>query len=135
MPTYLATVATCTGLCAAGLPLIQVRKMLTHRTAGGVSVVFLAGAGTNAIVWVAYGTSLHSPTIALPALVSAVMCATQIAVATRLNRGPAPHPVASVAKAVVDDPRLAAEFRALVDEHEAHRRATDDTLILVPRTA
>jgi hypothetical protein len=42
------------------------------------------------------------------------------------------HPIAHFAKAVVDDPELAAEFAALVEVHESERFSAADTLILRP---
>jgi hypothetical protein len=54
-----------------------------------------------------------------------------VLVLRRLRRGVAPAaPVARVARAVVDDPKLAAEFAALVAAHEAERFAAADTVVI-----
>jgi uncharacterized protein with PQ loop repeat len=134
----LAIAATVSGLAAGCLPTFQVLKMWRQRSAAGLSLPWLAGALVNSAIWNAYGLVLGNTALILPNALNLLMNVSLTTTALVLGRsraavGVAP-PVASVAKAVVDDPQLAAEFAALVDAHKADQLAEADTLILRPGT-
>jgi uncharacterized protein with PQ loop repeat len=131
----LAIVATVSGLLAGCLPSLQVAKMWRTRSAAGVSLPWLLGALANSAIWNVYSILLGNRALILPNAVSLVMNLTLTTSALVLRRSPGPAPaVARVAKAVVDDPELAAEFAALVEGYEADQLAEADTLILRPGT-
>ena len=87
----LAVVATVTGLCSAGLPVVQIRKMLRDRSAGGVSVLYLAGSLANGCIWLAYGITLGNVAVIASNALWIAMCATMIAIAATLRRPLAAH--------------------------------------------
>lgn len=140
MLPFVATVAMVSALLAGALPAIQISKLWRNRSADGISTVWVIGALANSVVWNVYSLLLGSMTLILPNALSLAMNISMTAVvfAVRHPRVAAgakhaiAHPVAHFAKAVVDDPRLAAEFAALVEEHESERFAAADTLILRP---
>lgn len=140
MLTFVATVATVSALVAGALPAIQIAKLWRNRSAEGISTVWVVGALTNSVVWNVYALLLGNLTLILPnalslamnvAMTVVVFAVRHPRVATGAKRAIA-HPIAHFAKAVVDDPELAAEFAALVEEHESERFSTADTLILRP---
>lgn len=140
MLTFVATVATVSALVAGALPAIQIAKLWRNRSADGISTVWVIGALTNSVVWNVYALLLGNMTLILPNALSLAMniSMTIVVFAVRHPRVAAGarqaivHPVAHFAKAVVDDPKLAAEFAALVEVHESERFAAADTLILRP---
>ncbi len=139
MLTFVATVATVSALVAGALPAIQIAKLWRNRSAEGISTVWVIGALTNSVVWNVYALLLGSMTLILPNALSLAMNITMTTVVFTLRRsgeaGAAhaiAHPVARFARAVADDPNLAAEFEALVEEQRFERFAAADTLILRP---
>lgn len=140
MLPFVATVATVSALLAGALPAIQISKLWRNRSADGISTVWVIGALANSIVWNVYALLLGNMTLILPNALSLAMNVAMTAVVFAVRhpkvaagaRSALAHPVAYFAKAVVDDPELAAEFAALVEEHESERFAAADTLILRP---
>jgi uncharacterized protein with PQ loop repeat len=134
--SVLAVIATCSGLVAACLPSLQVAKMWRERSAEGVSLPWLLGALTNCAIWNLYAFALGNMALMIANGVSLLMNVTLTTSVIVLRRAraaePVAAPVASVAKAVVDDPEFAAEFAALVAEHRASQLSTADTLVLRP---
>jgi uncharacterized protein with PQ loop repeat len=133
----LSVVATVSGLTAGCLPSLQVAKMWRERSASGMSLPWLLGALTNSAIWNCYSILLGNMALILPNglnLAMNISLTTSVLVLRRRARGaaPAPVPVARVAKAVVADPELAAEFAALVAEHRERRLSEADTLVLAP---
>jgi uncharacterized protein with PQ loop repeat len=140
MLTFVATVATVSALVAGALPAIQIAKLWRNRSAEGISTVWVIGALTNSVVWNVYALLLGNMTLILPNALSLAMNVSMTVVvfavrhpklATGAKQALA-HPIAHFAKAVVEDPELAAEFAALVEVHESERFAAADTLILRP---
>jgi uncharacterized protein with PQ loop repeat len=135
--SVLSIVATVSGLTAGCLPSLQVAKMWRQRSAEGVSLPWLLGALTNCTIWNAYSILLGNMALILPNAVNLVMnvsLTTSVLVLRRRSRvaAVASPPMARVARAVVDDPELAAEFAALVAEHRAGQLSEADTLVLPP---
>ena len=140
MLTFVATVAMASALVAGALPAIQIAKLWRNRSAEGISTVWVIGALTNSVVWNVYALLLGNMTLILPnalslamniAMTVVVFAVRHPKVATGAKQAIA-HPIAHLAKAVVDDPELAAEFTALVEEQKFERFAAADTLILRP---
>jgi uncharacterized protein with PQ loop repeat len=149
MLIYLATIATASALASNALPTVQILKMWRSRSAGGVSTVWVVGAFCNGLIWTAYSLMLGNVTLILPTLLGLCMNGSMTAIillvrhpryaraavdeARRAVHAAIPaQQVERLAKAVVHDPELAAEFRLLVAEHEAERLSTADTLVLRP---
>ncbi|HEX7084107.1 MAG TPA: SemiSWEET family transporter [Gaiellaceae bacterium] len=140
MLSFVAAIATVSALASGSLPAIQIAKLWHDRNSDGISLVWVVGALTNSIVWNVYGLLLGNLTLILPNALSLLMNVTMTGVVFAVRhprftgnaRNAIAHPVAHFAKAVVDDPELAAEFAALVSEHEADRFAAAETLVLPP---
>lgn len=140
MLPFVATVATVSALLAGALPAIQISKLWRNRSAEGISTVWVIGALANSVVWNVYALLLGNMTLILPNALSLAMNTAMTAVVFAVRhprvatgaRCTLAHPVAHVAKAVADDPELAAEFAALVEEHELERLSAADTLVLRP---
>jgi hypothetical protein len=140
MLPFVATVAMVSALIAGALPAIQIAKLWRNRSAEGISTVWVMGALANSIVWNVYSLLLGNMTLIVPNALSLTMNVAMTAVVLAVRRPGAAagarhavaHPVAHFARAVVEDPRLAAQFAALVEEHESERFAAADTLILRP---
>jgi uncharacterized protein with PQ loop repeat len=105
----LAATATVAGLCNGFLPLVQITKMIRERSAGGLSIPYLAGGLANNMIWNAYSIALGNWALILPNAVSFVMGSSLLTVALRFQR--------ANATVVEDDLSLV------------------DTLVLVPRMA
>jgi len=136
MLPLVSLIATVSALAAGSLPAIQIAKLWRNRNADGISLVWVVGALANSIVWNVYALLLGSLTLILPNLLALAMNVTMTAVVfavrhPRVARTSEPA-LAHVARAVVDDPDLGAEFAALVSAHEADRFSAADTLVLVP---
>jgi hypothetical protein len=140
MLTFVATVATVSALVAGALPAIQIAKLWRNRSAEGISTVWVIGALTNSVVWNVYALLLGNMTLILPNALSLAMNISMTVVvfavrhpklATGAKQAIA-HPIARFAEAVVDDPELAAEFAALVEEQKFERLSAADTLVLRP---
>jgi hypothetical protein len=140
MLPFVATVAMVSALIAGALPAIQIAKLWRNRSAEGISTVWVMGALANSVVWNVYSLLLGNMTLIVPNALSLAMNVAMTAVVLAVRRPGAAagarhavaHPVAHFARAVVEDPRLAAQFAALVEEHESERFAAADTLILRP---
>jgi hypothetical protein len=122
MLTLIAITATMSGLLAALLPAIQIAKMRRARTSHGISIPYLAGGLANNFVWTGYAVAFPSLALVLPNALGLLMNVSMLVVAVRYRpRAARPHPLplmADIAKAVVHDEELAAEFaHLLVDEH------------------
>jgi uncharacterized protein with PQ loop repeat len=131
----LSVVATVSGLTAGCLPSLQVAKMWRERSAEGMSLPWLLGALTNSAIWNCYSILLGNMALILPNALNLAMnvsLTTSVLVLRHRARtaAPVPTPFARVAKAVVDDPELAAEFAALVAGHRQRRLSEADTLVL-----
>jgi hypothetical protein len=137
MLNLLATVATASALASGSLPAIQVARLWRNRSAEGISVVWVVGGLANSAIWATYALALGSTPLVLSNVLGLLMNVAMTTVVfavrhPRLARGPAGFPIARVAKAVVHDPALAAEFASLVEAHEADRFSAADTLVLRP---
>jgi MtN3 and saliva related transmembrane protein len=120
--TTLAAIATVAGLINGLLPLIQIRKLVRARSAGGFSIPYLAGGLANNVIWNVYSFALGNWALILPNAVGFVMSASLLTVAVRFRPIP-------------DDRALDAEFADLVARYGAERLSTADTLVLAPRAA
>ena len=136
MLELLAPVAMTSALAAGSLPAIQIARLWRARSSAGISLVWVLGGLCNTAVWTAYALALGSMPLLLPNVLGLLMslAMTTVVFAVRHPRlaGPVGSPIAHVAKAVVHDPALAAEFAAFVDAHEADRFSAADTLVLRP---
>jgi sugar efflux transporter for intercellular exchange len=136
MLALLAPVAMVSALAAGSLPAIQIVRLWCARSSAGISIVWVLGGLANSVVWTAYALSLGSLPLILPNVLGLAMnlAMTTVVFAVRHPRLAADvaHPIAHVAKAVVHDAALAAEFAALVEAHEAERFSAAETLVLRP---
>jgi len=136
MLQLLAPVATVSALAAGSLPSIQIARLWRARSSAGISLVWVLGGLGNSVVWTAYALALGSLPLLLPNVLGLLMniAMTSVIFAVRHPRlaAAAGSPIAHVAKAVVDDPALAAELAALVEGFEADRLSAADTLVLRP---
>jgi uncharacterized protein with PQ loop repeat len=84
--TALAFAAATWGVAMAVSPLLQIRKIVQHRTSRGVSVGYMSVLFVGFLLWLAYGIALGNWALILPNVVAAVVITATIVVALRYRR-------------------------------------------------
>ena len=115
MLQLLAPLATVSALASGSLPAIQIAKLWRDRSSDGISLVWVLGGLANSAVWTVYAFALGTLPLVLPNVLGLCMnvAMTTVVLAVRhprLAARPAAKPIAHVARAVVHDAALAAEF-------------------------
>ena len=83
MATYLAVAAATWGVAMALAPLLQVRSILTNRSARAVSVAYQQVLLVGFMLWLAYGIALDNLALIIPNIVAAIVSVATIAVSLR----------------------------------------------------
>jgi MtN3 and saliva related transmembrane protein len=84
--TALAFVAATWGIAMAVSPVLQIRKMVEHRSSHGISIGYLGVLFVGFLLWLAYGISLPNWALIVPNTIAAVVCGVTIAVARHYRR-------------------------------------------------
>ena len=86
MVTALAFAAAGWGIAMAISPLLQIRKIVQHRSSHGISLGYMTVLFVGFLLWLAYGISLDNWALILPNIVAAVVIAATMAVVLRYRR-------------------------------------------------
>ncbi|MDX6399168.1 MAG: MtN3 and saliva related transrane protein [Gaiellaceae bacterium] len=86
MVTALAFAAATWGIAMAVSPVLQIRKIVQHRSSHGISISYLSVLFFGFLIWLAYGLSLENWALIAPNTIAAIVCAATIAVALRYRR-------------------------------------------------
>jgi uncharacterized protein with PQ loop repeat len=84
--TALAFVAATWGVAMAVSPVLQIRKIVQHRSSHGVSVGYMSVLFVGFLLWLAYGIALGNWAMIVPNVVAAVVITATIVVALRYRR-------------------------------------------------
>jgi MtN3 and saliva related transmembrane protein len=84
--TALAFVAATWGVAMAVSPVLQIRKIVQHRSSRGVSVGYMSVLFVGFLLWLAYGIALENWALILPNVVAAIVIVATIVVAVRYRR-------------------------------------------------
>jgi MtN3 and saliva related transmembrane protein len=87
--TVLAASAASWGVLMALSPLLQIRKMLRHRSSREVSIGYFCVLLIGFVLWVAYGITIDNYVLAVPNAVAFSVCAVTIGVALWYRRSAA----------------------------------------------
>lgn len=86
MVTALAFAAATWGIAMAVSPVLQIRKIVQHRSSHGISISYLSVLFFGFLIWLAYGLSLENWALIAPNTIAAIVCAATILVALRYRR-------------------------------------------------
>ena len=86
MTTALAFAASGWGIAMAVSPVLQIRKIVKHRSAHGVSLGYMSVLFVGFLLWLAYGLALENWALIVPNVVAAVVITATMAVAYRYRR-------------------------------------------------
>jgi uncharacterized protein with PQ loop repeat len=84
--TALAFAAATWGVAMAVSPVLQIRKILQHRSSRGVSVGYMSVLFVGFLLWFAYGVALGNWALIVPNTVAAIVIVATIVVALRYRR-------------------------------------------------
>jgi MtN3 and saliva related transmembrane protein len=84
--TALAFAAAGWGIAMAISPVLQIRKIVQHRSSHGISLGYMTVLFVGFLLWLAYGISLGNWALILPNVVAAIVIAATIAVVLRYRR-------------------------------------------------
>ena len=86
MVTVLAISAATWGIAMAVSPVLQIRKIVHHRSSHGVSVGYMTVLFIGFLLWLAYGIALGNWAMIVPNIVAAVVIVATMAVTLRYRR-------------------------------------------------
>ena len=86
MVTVLAISAATWGIAMAVSPVLQIRKIVHHRSSHGVSVGYMSVLFVGFLLWLAYGIALGNWAMIVPNVVAAIVIVATMAVARRYRR-------------------------------------------------
>lgn len=86
MVTALAFAAATWGVAMAVSPVLQIRKILQHRSSRGVSVGYMSVLFVGFVLWLAYGIALANWALIVPNVIAALVIVATMAVALRYRR-------------------------------------------------
>ena len=86
METVLAFSAATWGIAMAVSPVLQIRKIVHHRSSHGVSVGYMSVLFVGFLLWLAYGIALGNWAMIVPNIVAAVVIVATMAVTLRYRR-------------------------------------------------
>jgi uncharacterized protein with PQ loop repeat len=84
--TVLAISAATWGIAMAVSPVLQIRKIVHHRSSHGVSVGYMLVLFVGFLLWLAYGIALGNWAMILPNIVAAIVIIATMAVTLRYRR-------------------------------------------------
>ncbi|HEX5798572.1 MAG TPA: SemiSWEET family transporter [Gaiellaceae bacterium] len=86
MTTALAFAASGWGIAMAVSPVLQIRKIVQHRSSHGVSLGYMSVLFVGFLLWLSYGIALDNWALIVPNVVAAVVISATIVVAYRYRR-------------------------------------------------
>ena len=86
MVTALAFAAATWGVAMAVSPVLQIRKIVQHRSSRGISLGYMVVLFVGFLLWLAYGISLGNWALILPNVVAAIVIAVTMGVVLRYRR-------------------------------------------------
>lgn len=86
MVTVLAISAATWGIAMAVSPVLQIRKIVRHRSSHGVSVGYMSVLFVGFLLWLAYGIALGNWAMIVPNIVAAIVIVATMAVTLRYRR-------------------------------------------------
>ena len=86
MVTALAFVAAGWGIAMAVFLLLQIRKIVQHRSSHGVSLGYMTVLFVGFLLWLAYGIALGNWAMIVPNIVAAIVIVATMAVTLRYRR-------------------------------------------------
>ena len=86
METVLAFSAATWGIAMAVSPVLQIRKIVHHRSSRGVSVGYMSVLFIGFLLWLAYGIALGNWAMIVPNIVAAIVIVATMVVAFRYRR-------------------------------------------------
>ena len=86
MVTVLAVFAAAWGVAMAVSPVLQIRKIVHHRSARGVSVGYMGVLFVGFLLWLAYGIALENWALIVPNTIATVVIVATMVVALRYRR-------------------------------------------------
>ena len=86
MEAKLAVVAATWAIAMAVGPLLQIRKIVQHRSAENISIGYFVVLLIGFVLWFAYGVAASNLALVIPNVVAAVVIVATIAVALRYRK-------------------------------------------------
>jgi uncharacterized protein with PQ loop repeat len=86
MVTVLAFAAASWGVAMAVSPVLQIRKIVHHRSSHGVSVGYMSVLFVGFLLWLAYGVALGNWAMIVPNIVAAIVIVATMVVTLRYRR-------------------------------------------------
>ena len=86
MVTVLAISAATWGIAMAVSPVLQIRKIIRHRSSHGVSVGYMSVLFVGFLLWLAYGIELGNWAMIVPNIVAAIVIIATMVVTVRYRR-------------------------------------------------
>ena len=86
MVTVLAISAATWGIAMAVSPVLQIRKIVRHRSSHGVSVGYMSVLFVGFLLWLAYGIALGNWAMIVPNIVAAIVIVATMAVTVHYRR-------------------------------------------------
>jgi uncharacterized protein with PQ loop repeat len=84
--TVLAFSAATWGIAMAVSPVLQIRKIVRHRSSHGVSVGYMSVLFIGFLLWLAYGISLGNWAMIVPNIVATIVIVATMVIAVRYRR-------------------------------------------------
>jgi len=84
--TALAYAASTWGVAMAVSPVLQIRKIVQHRSSHGVSLGYMSVLFVGFLLWLAYGISLDNWALIVPNTVAAIVISATMVVTVRYRR-------------------------------------------------
>jgi MtN3 and saliva related transmembrane protein len=84
--TVLAFSAATWGIAMAVSPVLQIRKIVRHRSSHGVSIGYMSVLFVGFLLWLAYGIALGNWAMIVPNIVAAIVIIATMAVTVRYRR-------------------------------------------------
>ena len=86
MVTVLAISAAMWGVAMAVSPVLQIRKIIRHRSSHGVSIGYMSVLFVGFLLWFAYGVALGNWAMIVPNVVAAIVIIATMVVTVRYRR-------------------------------------------------
>jgi MtN3 and saliva related transmembrane protein len=83
--TALAFAAASWGIAMAVSPILQIRKIVQHRSSRGISLGYMSVLFVGFLLWLAYGIALGNWALILPNVVAALVISATMTVALRFR--------------------------------------------------
>jgi len=84
--TALAFTAATWGVAMAVSPVLQIRKIVQHRSSRGISLGYMSVLFIGFLLWLAYGIALGNWALILPNVVAAIVISATMLVVLRYRR-------------------------------------------------